>query len=157
MAVAAKPAATTAAKPSDKARPGGSKAGDAAAATGRIIQITGPVLDIEFPPGQLPGIYDAVEVVRPDGATLVAEVQQHLGDNWVRSVAMTTTDGIPRGAEARATGGPITVPVGPETLGRVFDVLGRPIDGLGDVKTEKRYPIHRKAPAFEEQSNETEV
>jgi F-type H+-transporting ATPase subunit beta len=127
------------------------------AVVGRIIQITGPVLDIEFPAGKLPGIYDAVEIERPDGATLVAEVQQHLGDNWVRSVAMTTTDGIPRGAEARTTGGPITVPVGPETLGRVFDVLGAPIDGKGEVKTEQRYPIHRKAPDFEAQATETEV
>ena len=125
--------------------------------TGHVIQVTGPVLDIEFPAGALPGIFDAVEVVRPDGDTLVAEVQQHLGDNWVRAVAMTTTDGIPRGAEVRNTGAPITVPVGPKTLGRVFDVLGHPIDGKGDVETEERYPIHRKAPSFEDQATETEV
>jgi len=124
---------------------------------GHVIQVTGPVLDIEFPPGALPGIFDAVEVVRPDGDTLVAEVQQHLGDNWVRAVAMTTTDGIPRGAEARNTGAPITVPVGVKTLGRVFDVLGRPIDGLGPVDAEEHYPIHRKAPSFEDQATETEV
>src|SRR5919109_3387117 len=96
-------------------RPTAEAGADKRQSVGHVIQITGPVLDIEFPPGRLPGIYDAVEVVRPDGDTLVAEVQQHLGDNWVRSVAMTTTDGIPRGAEARATGGPISVPVGPST------------------------------------------
>src|SRR3990170_776196 len=133
MAVAARPATTSSASATE-------------AAVGRIIQITGPVLDIEFPPGRLPGIYDAVEIVRPDGGTLIAEVQQHLGDNWVRAVAMTTTDGIPRGAEARATGGPISVPVGAQTLGRVFDVLGNPIDGKGDVETEQRYPIDLIAP-----------
>ena len=144
MAVAARPATTSSASATE-------------AAVGRIIQITGPVLDIEFPPGRLPGIYDAVEIVRPDGGTLIAEVQQHLGDNWVRAVAMTTTDGIPRGGEARATGGPISVPVGPQTLGRVFDVLGNPIDGKGQVETEQRYPIHRKAPDFEAQATETEV
>jgi len=144
MAVAARPTAET----SPRAEGG---------IVGRIIQITGPVLDVEFPPGQLPGIYEALEIERPDGGTLIAEVQQHLGDNWVRSVAMTTTDGIPRGADARATGGPITVPVGPATLGRVLDVLGQPIDGKGPVEAEQRYPIHRKAPAFDEQTTETEV
>ena len=124
---------------------------------GRVIQITGPVVDIEFPPGHLPGIYDAVEIERPGGGRLVCEVQQHLGDNWVRAVAMTTTDGLPRGVEARDTGGPITVPVGEATLGRVFDVLGEPIDGKGPVAAEKRYPIHRPAPTFDEQVTETQV
>ena len=124
---------------------------------GRVIQITGPVVDIEFPPGHLPGIYDAVEIERPGGGRLVCEVQQHLGDNWVRAVAMTTTDGLPRGVEARDTGGPITVPVGEATLGRVFDVLGEPIDGKGPVAAEKRYPIHRPAPSFDEQVTETQV
>ena len=81
-------------------------------ATGRVIKITGPVVDIEFPAGLLPGIYNAVEVVRGDGVKIVCEVQQHLGNNWVRSVAMTTTDGLARGVEAIDTGGPITVPVG---------------------------------------------
>jgi F-type H+-transporting ATPase subunit beta len=162
MAVAAAKPTKEPTKKAPTKRQAAAKAGSEKGATfeavvGRIIQITGPVLDIEFPPGKLPGIYDAVEIERPDGATLVAEVQQHLGDNWVRSVAMTTTDGIPRGAEARTTGGPITVPVGPQTLGRVFDVLGAPIDGKGEVKTEQRYPIHRPAPAFEEQATETEV
>ena len=159
MAVAARPAAKSSpagSKGTARAASRGARA-STEAATGRIIQITGPVLDIEFPPDQLPGIFDAVEIERPEGGTLVAEVQQHLGDNWVRAVAMTTTDGIPRGAQARGTGGPISVPVGQQTLGRVFDVLGHPIDGKGEVETEKRYPIHRPAPDFEAQATETEV
>ena len=102
-------------------------------ATGRVIQITGPVVDIEFPAGQLPAIYNAVEIQREGQDPLVCEVQQHLGNNWVRSVAMTTTDGLARGIAVVDTGAPITVPVGEATLGRVFDVLGRPIDGKGPV------------------------
>ena len=97
----------------------------AAPATGRVIAITGPVVDIEFPQGQLPAIFNAVEIQRP-GDPLVCEVQQHLGNSWVRAVAMTTTDGLARGALAHDTGAPISVPVGPATLGRVFDVLGEP-------------------------------
>ncbi len=128
----------------------------AAPATGRVIAITGPVIDIEFPAGQLPAIFNAVEIAR-EGAPLVCEVQQHLGNNWVRTVAMTTTDGLARGAEAHDTGGPITVPVGPATLGRLFNVLGQPIDEKGDVSAETRYPIHRSAPAFEELTTATEV
>jgi F-type H+-transporting ATPase subunit beta len=117
---------------------------------GSVVQIIGPVLDIEFPADELPDIYNAVEIPR-DGETLVAEVQQHLGNNWVRAVAMSTTDGLRRGTEALDTGGPITVPVGPETLGRIFNVLGEPIDLKEPVVTEKRYPIHRPAPTLEEQ------
>ncbi|TAM64214.1 MAG: F0F1 ATP synthase subunit beta, partial [Chloroflexota bacterium] len=126
-------------------------------ATGKVIQITGPVIDVEFPAGQLPAIYDAVEVRRPDGTTLVAEVQQHLGNDWVRSVAMTTTDGLARGAEAIATGAPITVPVGDVTLGRVFNVLGQPVDERGPIEAGERLPIHRPAPAFDQQTTEDEV
>jgi F-type H+/Na+-transporting ATPase subunit beta len=125
-------------------------------ATGKVIQITGPVVDIEFPAGALPAIFNAVEVKRGD-ATIVCEVQQHLGNNWVRAVAMTTTDGLARGSDARDTGGPISVPVGEVTLGRVFDVLGNPIDEKGPVKASKRLPIHRAAPAFDEQRTDTEV
>ncbi len=121
-------------------------------AIGKVIQITGPVVDVEFPAGQLPAIYNAIEVRRPDGSTLVCEVQQHLGNNWVRAVAMTTTDGLPRGAEVRDTGAPITVPVGEVTLGRVFDVLGLPIDGKGPVEATTMLPIHRAAPAFDQQT-----
>ncbi len=126
-------------------------------ATGRVIQITGPVVDIEFPAGRLPAIYNAVEIVRGDGAKIVCEVQQHLGNNWVRSVAMTTTDGLARGVEAVDTGGPISVPVGQVTLGRVFNVLGEPIDEKGPVAASKRLPIHRPAPAFDQQTTETEI
>ena len=126
-------------------------------ATGRVIQITGPVVDIEFPAGRLPSIYNAVEIVRGDGAKIVCEVQQHLGNNWVRSVAMTTTDGLARGVEAVDTGGPITVPVGQVTLGRVFNVLGEPIDEKGPVGVSEHLPIHRPAPAFDQQTTETEI
>ena len=129
----------------------------APAAIGRVIQITGPVVDIEFPPGQLPSIYSAVEIVRPDQAPLVCEVQSHLGNNWVRAVAMTTTDGLARGTAVRDTGAPITVPVGAPTLGRVFDVLGNPIDGKGPVDRTNVLPIHRSAPPFDAQTTDVEV
>jgi F-type H+-transporting ATPase subunit beta len=132
-------------------------------AKGRVIQITGPVVDIEFPAGRLPRIYNAVEVVRGDGVRIVCEVQQHLGNNWVRSVAMTTTDGLARGVDAVDTGGPITTPVGPKTLGRVINVLGQPIDEKppifeGVPAAEQTFlPIHRPAPAFDQQRTETEI
>jgi F-type H+-transporting ATPase subunit beta len=126
-------------------------------ATGRVVQITGAVVDIEFPAGKLPGIYNAVEVVRGDGVKIVCEVQQHLGNNWVRSVAMTTTDGLARGVEAIDTGSPITVPVGQVTLGRVFNVLGETIDEKGPIGESERLPIHRPAPAFDQQTTETEI
>jgi F-type H+-transporting ATPase subunit beta len=125
-------------------------------AIGRVIAITGPVVDIEFPPGRLPRIFNAVRVER-EGDALVCEVQQHLGNNWVRTVAMTATDGLARGTQAVDTGAPISVPVGPQTLGRVFNVLGEPIDGKGAVESETRYPIHRDAPTFEDQTTATEV
>jgi F-type H+-transporting ATPase subunit beta len=126
--------------------------------TGKVIAITGPVVDIEFPAGQLPAIYNAVRIERAgEGGSLVGEVQQHLGNNWVRTVAMTTTDGLARGTAAVDLGGPISVPVGPATLGRVFNVLGEPIDGKGAVEAEQRYPIHRAAPEFDEQATATEV
>src|SRR3954447_18672396 len=132
-------------------------------ATGKVIQIIGPVVDIEFPPEQLPDIYNAVEIpLETQGAsgletTLVAEVQQHLGNNWVRAVAMGTTDGLKRGVEAVDTGAPITVPVGDVTLGRIFNVLGKPIDEAGDVHSDTNYPIHRPAPSFEEQQTTPEM
>jgi len=126
-------------------------------ASGRVIQITGAVVDIEFPAGKLPGIYNAVEVMRGDGVKIVCEVQQHLGNNWVRSVAMTTTDGLARGIEAKDTGSPITVPVGQGTLGRVFNVLGEAIDEKGPVEATEHLPIHRPAPAFDQQTTETEI
>jgi len=133
-------------------------------ATGKLIQITGPVIDVEFPPGDLPAIYNALEIKRPtkagvkgDDATLVVEVQQHLGNNWVRAVAMSTTDGLARGLDVVDTGAPITVPVGAATLGRVFDVLGHPIDGKGKVKAETSLPIHRDPPAFDQMETEAQV
>jgi len=126
-------------------------------AIGRVIQITGPVVDIEFPAGQLPAIYNAVEIEREGLDPLVCEVQQHLGNNWVRSVAMTTTDGLARGVAVHDTGAPISVPVGEVTLGRVFDVLGKPIDGKGPVGDSVTLPIHRSAPAFDQQVTDVEV
>ncbi|MBF6604708.1 MAG: F0F1 ATP synthase subunit beta [Chloroflexi bacterium] len=126
-------------------------------ATGRVIQITGAVVDIEFPAGALPAIYNAVEIERPAGEPLVCEVQQHLGNNWVRTVAMTTTDGLARGVPVRDTGAPINVPVGEVTLGRVFDVLGHPIDLKGPVGASRTLPIHREPPPFDQQTTEVEV
>jgi|PersoiStandDraft_1058852.scaffolds.fasta_scaffold01315_11 F-type H+-transporting ATPase subunit beta len=126
-------------------------------AVGKVIQITGPVVDIEFPAGQLPAIYNAVVISRGDGGKIVCEVQQHLGNNWVRSVAMTTTDGLARGTEARDAGSPISVPVGQGTLGRVFNVLGEAIDEKGPVEATEYLPIHRPAPAFDQQTTETEI
>ncbi len=128
-----------------------------AKATGRIVQIQGGVLDVEFPPGELPAIYEALEIHQDGQEPLVLEVEKHLGDNWVRCVAMDTTDGLQRGMPVLATGQSIVVPVGEPTLGRVFNVLGRPIDRLGDVQAELYYPIHRPAPSFEEQSTRVEV
>jgi F-type H+-transporting ATPase subunit beta len=124
---------------------------------GRVVRVVGPVVDCEFPEGQLPDIYDAVHIPRDDDSILVCEVQQQLGDNAVRSVAMTTTDGLRRGMEVINTAAPITVPVGEKTLGRVFNILGEPIDQKGSVETEMRYPIHRPAPAFVDQATKVEV
>ncbi|MGZ6268564.1 MAG: hypothetical protein ACXWNR_08410, partial [Candidatus Limnocylindrales bacterium] len=153
------PHATTGRTAKGRTTTGGRAAGRPAGrpANGRVIQITGPVVDIEFPAGKLPAIYNAVEITRGDGVKIVGEVQQHLGNNWVRSVAMTTTDGLARGTEAADTGGPITVPVGQVTLGRVFNVLGEPIDEKGPIGKSERLPIHRPAPAFDEQITETEI
>lgn len=126
-------------------------------ATGRVVQVLGGVVDVEFPPEQLPEIYEAIEIPRDGQVPLVLEVQKHLGNNWVRCVAMDTTDGLQRGRPAYSTGAPIQVPVGPETLGRVFNVLGRPIDQKGPVNAKQYYPIHRPAPEFSDQSTKVEV
>jgi F-type H+-transporting ATPase subunit beta len=126
-------------------------------ASGRIVQVQGGVVDVQFPPGELPAIYDALEVPRQGAAPLVLEVQRHLGENLVRTVAMDSTDGLQRGAPVAATGSPIRVPVGPATLGRVFNVLGRPVDGKGEVEAQATYPIHRSAPPFSEQSTTAQV
>jgi len=123
-------------------------------AIGRIVQVMGPVVDVEFKnETELPEIYHALHVQR-DGSTLVLEVQQHLGADQVRSVAMDTTDGLRRGMPVLDTGAPIAVPVGPATLGRIFNVVGETIDLRGPVTAEKYYPIHRPAPSFEEQVTE---
>jgi F-type H+/Na+-transporting ATPase subunit beta len=126
-------------------------------ATGRIVQITGPVLDVEFPTDRLPEIFNAIEVPLRDGGRLVLEAQQHLGNDWVRCVAMSSTDGLVRGMEAIDTGGPISVPVGPPALGRIFNVTGDPVDQQGAVEVQERYPIHRPAPSYADQSTEIEV
>jgi F-type H+-transporting ATPase subunit beta len=123
---------------------------------GKVIAIRGGVVDVKFPPEHLPEIYDALEIERPEGR-LVLEVQQHLGNDVVRTVAMDTTDGLRRGETVRATGGPIRVPVGPQTLGRIFNVLGDPIDGRPEPQAESKYPIHRPAPSFEEQKGSVEM
>ncbi|MBM4425218.1 MAG: F0F1 ATP synthase subunit beta [Chloroflexi bacterium] len=126
-------------------------------AQGKIVQIQGGVIDCEFPPEQLPEIYEAVEIERPGKDSLVLEVEKHLGHNWVRCVAMDTTDGLRRGDVAAATGAPIAVPVGPASLGRIFNVLGRPIDERGPVNATITYPIHRAAPRFEDLSTRAEI
>jgi F-type H+-transporting ATPase subunit beta len=124
---------------------------------GRVVQVMGGVVDVEFPPENLPEIFEAIEVSMGGDEPLVLEVQKHLGNYWVRTVAMDATDGLQRGTEAVATGAPIMVPVGEETLGRVFNVLGKPVDGLGPVEAKNYYPIHRSAPEFSEQSIKVEV
>src|SRR5437899_7543176 len=129
-----------------------------ATGTGEIVQIIGPVLDVHFEEGELPEIYHAVTVKRDKTDELVvAEVQQHLGNNWVRAVSMQSTDGLRRGMKATNTAGPITVPVGKETLGRVFNVVGEPIDGKGAVKGARRDPIHRPPPPFVDQAATAEI
>ena len=120
---------------------------DTASKTGFISQIIGPVVDVEFPNGELPKIYNAL-VVTSDDKTVTCEVQQLLGNNKVRAVSMTSTDGLKRGANVLDTGAPITVPVGTATLGRIFNVLGEPVDEMGPVNNESGLPIHRQAPLF---------
>ena len=123
---------------------------------GKIKQVIGAVVDVSFK-DELPKIFDALEVKMPDGGKLVLEVQQHIGSNTVRTIAMGSTDGLSRSAEVMATGQPITVPVGEETLGRMFDALGNPLDGMAKVETKERNPIHRAAPKFIDQSTKTEI
>jgi F-type H+-transporting ATPase subunit beta len=125
--------------------------------TGIVSSVIGPVVDFVFTGNDLPEIYHAVYVDMADGTTLTCEVQQHLGGGAVRAVAMSTTDGMRRGMEAYSYGQPITVPVGAVTLGRIFDVTGRPIDNAGEVNAEERYPIHRDPPSFADRSTQAEV
>jgi F-type H+/Na+-transporting ATPase subunit beta len=128
----------------------------AAGTEGRVKQIMGAVVDVEFPTERLPEIYDAIEVPREGQDSLILEVQQHLGDDIVRTIAMDATDGLRRGQIAVSTGAPISVPVGPSTLGRIFNVLGRPVDNLGPVESDTYYPIHRPAPEFKDQVTKAE-
>jgi F-type H+-transporting ATPase subunit beta len=128
-----------------------------AQATGRVVQIFGGVVDVEFPANAMPEIFEAINIPLDNGETLVLEVQKHLGNNLLRTVAMDSTDGLQRGRPAYGTGAPIMVPVGEVTLGRVFNVLGKPVDGKGPVNADQFLPIHRLAPPFSEQSTRVEV
>jgi len=119
-------------------------------ARGKVVQVIGTVIDMEFPPDQLPAINNGI-VINQDGAQIIVEAQHHTGNNWVRGVALTATEGLQRGAEAVDMGTPITVPVGKATLGRLFNVFGEPLDDLGEIKADLRYPIHRQPPRLEEQ------
>ncbi len=132
--------------------------------TGKIVQVIGPVVDVEFEPGKLPGIYNALEVpgagstdIFAYSAKLVLEVAQHLGESQVRSVAMASTDGLTRGMPVVDTGQPISIPVGKETLGRIINITGEAVDKAGPLKASKFYPIHRPAPAFDQQSTKVEM
>ncbi|MFK4764005.1 F0F1 ATP synthase subunit beta [Desulfobaculum sp. SPO524] len=129
-------------------------------ANGKIVQVIGAVVDVEFPAGQLPNILTALEISNPnnvDAPDLVVEVAQHLGDNVCRCIAMDATEGLQRGMAVVNTGAPIQVPVGAGSLGRIMNVVGRPVDEMGDVKADKKLPIHRAAPTFTEQSTDIEV
>ncbi len=132
--------------------------------TGKVVQVIGPVVDVEFPQGQLPYIFNALRIDQEEDVQggspkidLTLEVAQHLGENRVRGVAMSSTDGLVRGMDVKDTGAPISVPVGKETLGRLINVLGEPVDEIGPINTTKRSPIHRPAPALDEQDTKTEV
>ncbi|NUM72136.1 MAG: F0F1 ATP synthase subunit beta, partial [Ignavibacteriaceae bacterium] len=131
------------------------------ASAGTIVQVIGPVVDIQFEADKLPKIFNSIKIPRKSVTgeieTLTCEAQQHLGEDRVRAVAMDSTDGLQRGMKAFDTGDPIMIPVGPNTLGRILNVTGEPIDGKGDVQTELYYPIHRPAPEFKTLSTQTEV
>ena len=124
--------------------------------TGTVVQILGPVLDIQFADGALPNLLNAIEIQNGE-RKLVCEVAQHIGDNVARCVAMGSTDGLLRGLEAVDTGGPITVPVGEQCLGRIFNLLGEPVDNMPAPKAKERWPIHRPAPSYDEQGGATEI
>ena len=123
---------------------------------GKVVQVIGTVVDVEFPQENLPEIYNALEL-NVDGEKLVLEVEQHVGNNWARCLALGATEGVSRGLEVIDTGAPVSVPVGEASLGRIFNVLGDALDDLGDVKAKEKWPIHRPAPTFEQQSGSTEV
>ncbi|MEG3696731.1 F0F1 ATP synthase subunit beta, partial [Vibrio coralliirubri] len=124
---------------------------------GKIVKVIGAVVDVEFSGGNSPRVYDALKVTSDEASSLVLEVQQQLGSNIVRCIAMGTSDGLRRGLTVENTGSPITVPVGEETLGRIMNVLGQPIDECGEIGQKENYEIHREAPSYEEQANSTEL
>jgi F-type H+-transporting ATPase subunit beta len=130
--------------------------GSTAKNVGQVVSVVGPVVDVQFPPDQLPEILNAIRI-QADGIDLTCEVSQMRGDDVVRCVALASTDGLVRGMKAVDTGAPIRVPVGRETLGRVFDLLGSPIDARGPVNAAEAWPIHRPAPPFEDQSPAVEI
>jgi len=125
-------------------------------ATGKIVQIIGTVVDVEFSGGEMPSIFNALET-NIGSSKLVLEVEQHIGNNWVRCIALGPTEGLSRGGDAIDTGEAISVPVGDSTLGRLFNTLGEPLDGLGEVVSTEKWPIHRKPPSFEDQATEISV
>jgi F-type H+-transporting ATPase subunit beta len=125
-------------------------------AKGKVVQVIGTVVDVEFPPDELPALFNSLEIGEGEGQ-IILEVQDHLGNNWVRCLALSPTDGLARGVEVVDTGSALKVPVGRATLGRLFDVMGTPLDNLGEVKADDRWPIHRLPPSFEEQSTSTQV
>src|SRR3990170_4028226 len=128
---------------------------------GKIVQVIGPVVDVRFEAGHLPSLYNAIKITNPSisdrEGNLTVEVAQHLGDNVVRCVAMDSTDGLVRGMDAIDTGGSITIPVGPETLGRIMNVIGEPVDEAGPIKTTLTRAIHQPAPEYVEQSTEAQI
>jgi F-type H+-transporting ATPase subunit beta len=125
-------------------------------AKGKVVQIIGTVVDIEFPPDELPALFSAIEIPT-DGGKVMLEAQEHIGNNWVRCLALSPTDGLERGVEAVDTGAPLAVPVGKATLGRLFNIMGEPLDELGAVKAKERWPVHRPPPSLEEQKTTTEM
>src|SRR5438477_12833413 len=121
---------------------------------GPVVQISGPAIDCQFPEGQIPEVRTAIRIISegfdvPSPIDIICETQQHIGEGRIRTIAMQPTEGLVRGMKAISLGGPISVPVGPETLGRVLNVIGEPVDGMGPVNAKLHYPIHRPSPAFE--------
>ena len=126
-------------------------------AKGKIAQVIGTVVDIEFPPEELPALFNAVEIPLDDGNKIILEVEQHIGNNWVRCLALSPTDGLERGLEVIDTGAALSVPVGHATLGRLFNAMGEPLDGKGEVKAEEKWAIHRAPPSFQDQETSTQM
>src|ERR1019366_1129544 len=129
---------------------------------GHVVQVAGPAVDCQFPEGEIPEVHFAIRITSegfdvPEPIDIICECEQHIGEGRIRTIAMQPTDGLVRGMKAISQGGPISVPVGKETLGRVLNVLGQPVDNMGPVNTKLRYPIHRQAPSFEDQSTKLEM